>query len=237
MKRFLDKFILHIPTLFIKQYPYAWLVVVALWSWPPNVSAIFFSIVLIGILSLRWRETAWISEMRHQHAPGDQSFYIDRPPVPIQRALRNLAMLVVVCILVAWFMHGIFNLGLLQTFIMLSGFAVCYIDTRFFGAVTVYIVTGGGIAIYYVPYHTDYRIFLRFNEMRQVERMDHIGKIPETWSVLSRVKTAGSGVLLLPRSPKGFTRILDGDVLLTPTNVDEFLKHIPSTLVTIKKSG
>ena len=194
----------------------------------------FFSIVLIGILSLRWREAAWISEMRRQHAPGDQTFYIDRPPVPIRRALRNLAMLVVVCFLLAWFMHGIFNLGLLQTFIMLSGFALCYIDTRFFGAVTVYIVTGSGIALYYIPGHVDYRIFIRFNEMERVARMDSIDKISEKWTVISRLRTAASGVLIVPRSPKGFSRMLNGEVLLTPTNVDEFLKHIPSTLVTIK---
>ena len=234
MKRFLDKFILYFPVLFIKQYPYAWLVGVVLWSWPPNVSAVFFLIILIGILSVRWREAAWISEMRRQHAPGDETFYLDRLPVPVPRALRNIAILVGVCILLAWFLSGPFNLGIYQTFIMFFGFAICYLDTRFFGAVTIYIVTGGGIAIYYVPYHTDYRIFLRFSEMNQVVRMDHIGNIPASWSILSRLKTANSGVLLVPRSPKGFTRILDGEVLLTPTNVDEFLKHIPSTLVTIK---
>jgi hypothetical protein len=233
MKRFLDKFILYIPTLFIKQYPYAWLVVVALWSWPPNVSAIFFSIVLIGILSLRWREAAWISEMRRQHAPGDQTFYIDRPPVPIRRALRNLAIIGVACALAAWFLDGSFKLGFLQTFILLFVFFLFYIDTRFFGAATIYIATSGGIALYHIPGHVDYRIFIRFNEMERVARMDSIDKISEKLTVISRLRTAASGVLLLPRSLKGFSRMLNGGVLLTPKNVDAFLKHIPSTLVAV----
>lgn len=234
MKRFLDGFILYFPTLFIKQYPYAWIVGIALWSWPPNISAVFFLIVLIGIFSLHWRKAAWISEMRRQHAPGDETFYIQRLPIPIKYATRNIAILLVCSALLAWLFDGPFHLGFLQTFIMLFGFAICYLDVRFFAAVTIYIVTGGGIAIYYIPGHVDNRIFLRFNEMAQVTRMDHIEIIPERWTVISRIKNVNSGVLLVPRSPKGFTRMLDGEVLLTPSNVDEFLKHVPSTLVSIK---
>ena len=95
-------------------------------------------------------------------------------------------------------------------------------------------VTGGGIAIYYIPGHTDYRIFIRFNEMGQVVRMGRIETRPVTWSVISRDRDTKSGVLLVPRYARGFTRVLDGEVLLTPSNVDEFLKHVPSTLVTNK---
>ena len=234
MKHSLNKFILYFPTLFIKQYPYAWIAAIVLWSWPPNISAVFFLIVAIGIFSLRWREAAWISEMRRQHAPRNETFYVDRVPVPSQRAVRNLAILLAGGGLLAWFLDGRFNLTFWQAFIMIVGFFLFYVDTRFFGAVTIYIVTGGGIAIYFVPGHTDYRIFIRFNEMGQIVRMDHIEKRPKSWTVLSRVRAAKSGILLVPRYAKGFTKVLDGEVLLTPTNVDEFLKHVPSTLVTEK---
>jgi hypothetical protein len=235
MKHFLDKFILYIPTLFIKQYPYAWIASIVLWTWPVNISAIFFLIVATGIFFLRWREAAWISEMRRQHAPKNETFYIDRIPVHIADAVRNIAVLLAGGGLLAWFLGGLFNLTFWQTFIMLVGFFLFYVDTRFFGAVTIYIVTGGGIAIYYIPGHTDYRIFLRFNEMGQIVRMDRIETRPESWSVFSRTRAATSGLLLVPRYAKGFTRMLDGEILLTPTNTDEFLNHIPSTLVTDKR--
>ena len=42
MKRSLDKFILYMPVLFIKQYPYTWIAAVVLWTWPPNLSGKFF---------------------------------------------------------------------------------------------------------------------------------------------------------------------------------------------------
>ncbi|RJP51342.1 MAG: hypothetical protein C4583_08855 [Anaerolineaceae bacterium] len=231
IRQTLDKFILHFPVLFIKQYPYAWIAIIVLWSWPPNFSAIFLSIVLVGIFSLRWREAAWISEMRRQHAPKNETFYIDRVPIPWARAGRNLAILAAIGVATAWFLETRLSLTFWQAFTLVCGFGLFYFDVRFFGAVTIYIVTGGGIAIYFVPSHTDYRIFLRFNEMEQIVRMDRIEKRPESWSVLSRVRAARSGVLLMPRHAKGFTRLLDGEVLLTPTNVDEFLKYVPSTLV------
>ena len=187
IRQMLNNIILHFPTLFIKQYPYAWIAAIALWTWPPNISAVFLLIVVIGIFSLRWREAAWISEIRRQHAPKNETFYIDRIPVPIERAVRNIAILIAGGGLLAWFLDGLFNLTFWQTFIMLVGFFLFYVDTRFFGAVSIYIVTGGGIAIYFVPGHTDYRIFIRFNEMGQIVRMNRIEKQPESWSALSRV--------------------------------------------------
>lgn len=96
MKQTLDHFILSIPTLFIKQYPYAWIVAIALWSWPLNISAALFLIVALGMVSLRWREAAWIAEMRRQHAPKGGTFYVDRLPVPAPRAVRNIAILTAV---------------------------------------------------------------------------------------------------------------------------------------------
>ena len=235
MKRSLDKFILYMPVLFIKQYPYAWIAAVVLWTWPPNLSGIFFLIVVIGIFSLRWRAAAWISELRRQHAPRNETFHIDRLPVPLERAVRNFALLLAGGGMAAWLIDGQFGLTYWQSFFLFVGFAFFYTDTRFFGAATIYVVTAGGIAIYFVPGHIDYRIFIRFNEMGQVLRMDHIEERSKTWSVLSRVRAARSGVLLVPRYSKGFTRVLNGEVLLTPTNVDEFLKHVPSTLVMDKR--
>lgn len=234
MKHSLNKFILYFPTLFIKQYPYAWIAGIVLWAWPVNISAVSFLIVAIGMLSLRWREAAWISEIRRQYAPKNETFYIDRLPISVQRSVLRIAILLAVSALTAWLIDGPFDLGYWQALIMIVGFLLMYVDTYFFGALTIYVVTGGGIAIYFIPGHTDYRIFIRFNEMGQVVRMDHIEKRPESWSVLSRIRTAKSGVLLVPRYAKGFTRVLDGEVLLTPTNVDEFLKYIPSTLMADK---
>jgi hypothetical protein len=60
--------------------------------------------------------------------------------------------------------------------------------------------------------------------------MDSIDKIPLTWSVLSPTRKVTQGLLLLPRSLDGFTRQID-EVLLTPTDTDEFRKYFPPSVV------
>jgi hypothetical protein len=69
MKTFLNRFILGIPRLYIKQYPYAWIVFIGLWAWPP--AAIIFAflfIILLGFFMLEWRHSAWLSTVREEHA-------------------------------------------------------------------------------------------------------------------------------------------------------------------------
>jgi hypothetical protein len=229
MKKFLDTFILSFPVLFLKQYPYAWIVVVVLWSWPPILSATFFAVIVVGIASLHWRAAAWISEQRRQFAPGGQTFIIQQPPIPWALTARYLFYLLIGSAAAAWFVDGRIGLGFWQAFLLLAGFAVTYMDARFFGPQSIYIVTETGICIYFVPGHLDYRLILNFKEIGKVKRLDHIEKIEETWSVCSRMRKPQSGVLLVPRNPYGFSKQLQ-EVLLTPTDVDEFLKHIPSTL-------
>jgi hypothetical protein len=233
MKQFLDNFILGFPALFLKQYPYAWIAVVILWSWPPVLSGTFLSVVVVGILALVWRTEAWISNLRREHAPRDETFYVDRLPIPLQRAAQNIALLLTGSALVAWLLQGQIGLSFWQLFLLFVGFALFYMDTRFFGAATIYVVTGSGIAIYFVPGHLDYRIFIRFKEIRQVVRLETVEKIPESWSVFSRLRKVKRGVLLIPRDRNGFSKRLQ-EILLTPTDTDEFLKRVPSTLVTDK---
>ena len=94
MKSFLDRFILGFPVLFLKQYPYAWIAVVALWPQAPSLAAVFLAVIVIGLLSLRWQAAAWKSELRRMHAGTDGKFYVDEPPIPWQRAARNIAFLI-----------------------------------------------------------------------------------------------------------------------------------------------
>lgn len=230
MKASLDKLILSFPVLFIKQYPYAWIAVVVLWTWPPRLSLVFLAIIALGIFSLNWRSAAWISDQRRQHAPhGTEAFLVQRVPIPWMHTARRLAILVAVAAVTAWFASDIVRLTFWQFFVMIVGFAIFYLDTRFFGAATTYIVTDTGIAIYFVSGHLDYRVFVRFKEMERVLRLDTIEKIEATWWVFSRVQKVKSGVLLLPRNPQGFSKQIQ-EILVTPTDVDAFLKLVPSTL-------
>ena len=230
MKASLDKFILSFPVLFIKQYPYAWIAVVVLWTWPPVLSGVFLAVIVLGIFSLHWRSAAWISDQRRQHAPDNTAaFLVQRVPIPWSHTARRLAILVAVAAVTAWFASDLVSLTFWQFFIMIVGFAIFYLDTRFFGAATTYIVTDTGIAIYFVSGHLDYRVFIRFKEMERVQRLDAIETIEATWWVFSRVQKVKSGVLILPRNPQGFSKQIQ-EILVTPTDVDAFLERIPSTL-------
>src|SRR5919106_308663 len=126
MRPFLDRLILALPVLFLKQYPYAWIALVALWPWSPLVASLFIIILVVGFLSLRWQSAAWISYMRREHAGKNGKFYVDQPAVSWQRAARNIAILVGWSILGAFVLQGQFGLGFWQLLIMLVGFTVFY---------------------------------------------------------------------------------------------------------------
>lgn len=224
MKQFLDRFILGFPVLFLKQYPYAWIAVVALWPRSPSFAALFLVIIAIGLLSLRWQSAAWISHMRRQHAGEDGKFYIDQPPIPWQRAARNIAFLIAGSILVAFLLQGQFGLTFWQIMIMIVGFTLFYQDTRFFGAAVTYIVTATGIGIRFIPGHIDYNLFLPFREISRIERRDY--KKSTDTDLLARTRDAQEGLLMIPKDPKGFTKRIDR-LFIVPKNIDKFMEQLP----------
>jgi hypothetical protein len=134
MKQSHDHFILTIPRLFIKQYPYAWFPLVVLWTWPPNISIVFLAIIVIGLLLLRWQSAAWISHMRREHAGMDGKFYVDRPAIPWGRAVRNIAILFTGGGLIAFLIKDQIGLTFWQVFLIGVGFMLTYQDMRFFGS-------------------------------------------------------------------------------------------------------
>ncbi|MBV5337105.1 MAG: hypothetical protein J0653_03790, partial [Deltaproteobacteria bacterium] len=166
MKTFLDRFILGIPRLYIKQFPYAWIVFIALWTWTPSVIVFIFpSIILLGLFMLQWQHSAWLSTLRAEHAPTGGKFYVDRPPVPIQRAVKNISILLALSGIVAFFVNEQIGLEPWQMFLIIVGFSLLYRNYTFFGAPTTYVITASGIAVYFAPGHLDYRVFLKFSEI------------------------------------------------------------------------
>src|SRR5687768_17262932 len=147
MKQSLDRFILGIPLLFIKQFPYAWIAVIALWAWPPVVSGIFLLIIILGMLMMRWQSRAWISNLRRQYVFRDGKFHVDEPDIPLTESARKIMFLFAGSALIAWLLNGQFRLNFWQLFIMIVGFTLLYRDTQFFGAPTTYVITASGIAI------------------------------------------------------------------------------------------
>lgn len=224
MKQFLDRFILAFPVLFLKQYPYAWIAVVALWPKSPSLAALFLIVIAIGILSLRWQHAAWISQMRRTHAGKDGKFYIDEPAVPWQRAARNIAYLIAGSALIAFLLKGQFGLSFWQFFIMGIGFTILYRDTQFFGATSTYIITATGIAIRLVPGHLDYRLFLPFKEISRIERGEY-RKALDT-DIFARTREAKDGLMLIPKDPDGFTKRID-KLFIVPQDVDGFVEQLP----------
>ncbi len=102
MKQAFDHFILAIPVLFIKQFPYAWIAAVVLWSWPPFFSGIFLSIIVIGLLMLRWQSSAWISNLQREHAFKDGKFHVDQPSFSFMDSARKILILMAGAALLAW---------------------------------------------------------------------------------------------------------------------------------------
>src|SRR5512142_310510 len=145
MKQFLDHSILGFPVLFIKQYPYAWIAAVAFWACPPYFSAVFLAVVVIGVLMLRWQSIAWMSNLRREHASPGGKFYADQAPFSLPTSARNVLLLILGAVVLAWLLKGQLGLSFWQFFIMIVGFTLFYQDTRFLGSPATYVITDQGI--------------------------------------------------------------------------------------------
>jgi len=221
----LDRFILSIPRLFLKQYPYAWFPLVVLWAWPPNISLIFFAVIVIGLLSLRWQYAAWMAYMRREYAGKDGKFYVDRPVVPWGRAVRNIAILLIGSGVIAVLLNGQLGITSWQLFFIMVGFMLTYQDYRFFGAPTTYIITATGIAVYFAPGHLDYRLFFTFKEIARIERA-HFKK-DQNWDFFARTREVGTeGLLLIPKDIKGFSKRME-KLFIAPQDIDRFMEQLP----------
>lgn len=224
MKQALNRFILWFPVLFIKQYPYAWIAVVALWPRSPSIAMLFLSIVILGILSLHWQSAAWISQMKFQHAGKDGKFYVDRPAIPWQNAVRKITLLVVGGAALAFLLKGQFGLSFWQFFAIIVGFTLFYQDARFFGPAVTYVITAAGIGIRFVPGHLDYDLFLPYREISRIERKTY--KKDPSVDLMARTSDVQEGLLMVPKDPDGFTRRIDR-IFITPDDTEEFVKQLP----------
>ena len=224
MKPFLDRFILGFPVLFLKQYPYAWIAIVALWPRSPSIAILFVGIVVVGLLALRWQTAAWISHIRREYAGKDGKFYVDQPPVTWQSAVRRIAFLIGMSILGAYLLQGQFGLSFWQFLIMLVGFTVFYQDTRFFGAAVTYIITATGIAVRFVPGHIDYRLFLSYREISRIEKSTY--QKDHNWDLFARARDTKEGLLMTPKNPNGFTKRIE-KLFIAPQDRERFLAELP----------
>jgi len=229
---FLENFILDIPYLFLKKIPYAWLALIFFWIWPPVLfSWILLGIVTLGLVMMVWQRKAWETRLIRERHDGPEEPYIDRPKMPVRDQLINLGALFTGGALLAWFLRGRLDLNSWQWFFLLTGFMLLYMDHRLLGATTVYILTDQGIGIRFAPGHIDYRLFFSYNEIRRVEHIQVPKERPMRWSVTTPIRNPKEGILLTPRLLKGFSKQIEGAVLLAPTEMDRFLEHIPSHLI------
>ncbi len=224
MKQFLDRFVLGIPLLFIKQFPYAWILVIALWSWPPIVSGAIALIIVIGLLAMEWQAIAWLSNMRREHAVKGGKFYVDRPAIPLWMAAQRLAILMVIAGVLGWLLKGQFSLSFWQIFLLMVGFTILYRDSQFFGAPTIYVITDEGIGVRFAPGHIDYRLFLNFKEISHIERTSP--KSTLDWDVFARTRNVKEGLLLNPKSQNGFTKRIQ-KLFIAPQDIQKFLEQLP----------
>jgi hypothetical protein len=226
MRQLLDRFILGLPILFLKQYPYAWIVFVALWPRSPSMALVFLAVVVIGVISLRWQASAWISQTRSEYASNGGKFYVDQPPVPWQMAAWKIGLLVAGGVVLAFLLQGRLGLSFWQFFFIIAGFPIFYQDTRFFGASVIYVITASGIGIRFVPSHLGYQLFLTFREIRQIERKTYKYQERSDTEVFARTREEADGLMLTPSDARGFSKSVQ-KLFIVPADVEQFMQHLP----------
>jgi len=173
---------------------------------------------------VQWQHSAWISTMRNEYAPNNGKFYVDHPPIPVQRAMRNILILLTAAGIAAFFLNSQIGLAPWQVFVILVGFSLLYRNPLFFGAPTTYIITASGLAVYFAPSNLDYRLFLRFDEISRVERCGY--QKDKGWDCFARVR-ANDGLLFLPKNPNGLTKRIE-KLFIAPRDIDKFLSQLPN---------
>jgi hypothetical protein len=78
----------------------------------------------------------------------------------------------------------------------------------------------------------DYRLFFNYSEMDSIARVQDPADLPSHYDTLSPMRGKKEGVLLKAKRSEGFSREL-GHILLTPPDPQEFLAHVPATLVQV----
>jgi hypothetical protein len=232
--RFLESFILGIPRLFLKKIAYAWLGVIFFWHWPPFSSSIFMGIMLLGFLLMAWQNLAWETRIRREFHSGEARPYIDHAHAPLTFQIRNILLLCAACAVLGWLLHGQFDLSGLQWFLLLAGFMLLYKDAVLLGAAVTYIVTNQGIGIHYIP--GDYRPFFKFSEIRQAMRTKPPQRIPLRWDAMTPQKHPQEGVLLFAAQAGGFSKEIQAELLLAPTDIGKFMETLRGHVTVVQET-
>jgi hypothetical protein len=222
--RALEKFLLEIPYLFLKKIPYAWVGVAAFWTWPPLASGLLMLLVLVGLVMMIAQNRAWENKIRREYHSSPSEPYIDHPHAPRITQVRNLLIVLAASALLGWLLQGRFGLSGPQWGLLLAGVMLLYKDAYLFGASTTYMITDQGLGIRYVPGHVDYRIFFRFHEIRRAEHMQTPERIPRRWDVLVPKRYPKEGLLLHAVQPEGFSKQIQSEVFLAPTDIEKFMQ-------------
>ena len=185
----LEDFILEVPYLFLRKVPYAWVPIVAFWSWPPYLSAIFLLILLIGLGLMLYQQYAWEQKIKRAQIV----IFRDRPQAPFSYWGRNLVLLIVACAALGWLFNSQLGLNGFQWGILLLGIMATYKDTLLFGAGVVYLIADQGIAVRYVPGHIDYRLSFGYEEIRHIVHVRDILKRELDWDILSPTRQVQEG--------------------------------------------
>ncbi len=224
--RALENFLLEIPYLFLKKIPYAWVGVAAFWTWPPVASGVLMLLVLLGLAMMTGQKRAWENKIKREFHSGPSLPYIDRPHMAWKNQIFNLAIVLAAGAILGWILQGRFGLSGPQWGLLLTGVMLLYKDSYLFGASTTYMITDQGLGVHYVPGHVDYRLFFRFHEIRQAERIQMPERIPRRWDLLVPKRYPKEGVLLRAVQPEGFSKQIQSEVFLAPTDIEKFMQAL-----------
>jgi hypothetical protein len=221
--KWLEQFILDIPYSLLRRIPYGWLAIAFLRRWEPAFSGIILAVALLSVLMMVWQTRAWQAKIKREFSGGKAEPFTDHPHAARTFQVRNLVLVLAGSAALGWLMNGSFNLGVLQWALLLAGIMLFYRDSLLFGAAVTYMVTDRGISVRYVPGVADHRLFFKFIEIRQAVRTKPPERIPLRWYMLTPRNHPQEGLLLFAVRRDGFSKQIQGEVFLAPTDINAFL--------------
>jgi hypothetical protein len=220
-----NRLVLRIPTIILLRAFYAWIFIVAFYEWPPVLSGILTALLLISLILLKAQHVTWEKLITQSHLGTGPVRYVDHPRPPLRYLILNLF----VALLIGWgaalVLDGKAYLSGLQWFLIIAGPFFLNQSRMLFWIPTTYLITDQGM---WILYHTS-QLFIRFKEIAQAQVVQgHVAPVGQDF-MFTPVRYPAA-LRLRPVNRSGFTRLVR-ELLLTPANLDAFLRQIPPELI------
>lgn len=217
--------IMRIPPSVLTKALYAWLPIVALWSWPPVISGLLLVYLGLSITLLRAQQNCMRRLIKANALDSGEFIYEERLKLPLRPILLNLLLVVGIGVLVGYLLGDRLMLSGSQWALLVIGMVVTEQLVLLLWAPDRHLVTEEGIW----GLTSTFSVFIRYSAIAKVEIVRPCA-LPQRFTYTLFPIKVPLAVFLLPVNKEGFTWFVK-EVALLPQDAERLLAQFPPHLL------